>query len=351
MKKLFKSTSSLVVALFIASVGQAATPGAIVSQVNGNAFVMSNGQTKTLSMGDRVDDFSDVVTEEGAQVTLTDYYDHKFYLSGSGHIKLERNQLSLERGFVWIQSFNQRDGFIVKTANSKVEYKMGEAIVSFDSFSGKTQLMSIRGEFDLANAIETHLKVSVGDGQFSFVSNDYNKGIPRTPMILGEGSFKKVTALFEGVQPAATNLFPTHVASAPSAPEKTVGRNIASAPEKKTGIVKLKKSSTFVNAAVISKAYQSEEKKVEAIKRKQYLQREFSTKSGVAVHIYGQKKVTAPSAQRMPASAAPAEVIKADPSFEGSLIKQYEGQMRHSNEVNQLIDELKNYEQDYQSEY
>lgn len=352
MKKLFKSTKiSLALALFATYVVQAATPGAIVSQVSGNAFMMSNGQTKTLKLGDRIDDFSDVVTEVGAQVTLTDYHDHKFHVSGSGHVKLERNQLTLERGYVWVQSFNQKDEFILKTANTKIDYSVGEAIVSFDAFSGKTQLMSIRGDFSLANALETHLKVNVGDGQFSFVSNDYNQGIPRSPMTIGESSFKKITGLFEGVQPSSVNLFPTRMATSTTAPT-TAGRNIASAPEKKSSVIIIKKNSSFVNAAVISKAYQQEEEKVAAIKRKQYLKREFATKSGVAVHIYGQKKttpVTTTTAQRMPASAAPA-VIE-DSKFEGSLVKQYEGQMRHSNEVNQLIDELKNYEQDYQSEY
>lgn len=356
MKKLFKSTKiSLFFVLLVAGLGYAATPGAIVSSISGNAFVMSHGQTKTLMTGDRVSDSSDIVTEEGAQITLTDYYDHKFHLAGSGHLRLEGNQVALKRGYVWVQSFNQGDNFLIKTSNSSIEYGPGEAIVSFDSFSGKTQLMTIHGNFDMANAIETHLRVSVGEGQFSFVSQDYNEGIPRTPMNIGEGSFRKITGLFSGVQPAAQSLFPARaVASDTSvAPTtKTTSRSIASAPEKKGGVVLIRKPSSFVNASVISKAYQEEEKKVEAIKRRQYLKREFATKSGVAVHIFGQKKASvATEPQRVPASAAPAEVIHTDTTFEGSLVKQYEGQMRHTNEVNQLIDELKNYEQDYQSGY
>ncbi len=364
MKKLFKSTKISFVALFLmASVAQAASssPAVIVSQVTGNAFAMSGGKTNTLSIGDRITDYSDVVTEEGAQVTLTDYHDHKFHLSGSGHLKFEKNQVTVERGYVWIQSFNQRDEFYVKTANSRIGYTLGEAIVSFDAFSGKTQLMSVRGEFSLNNSFETHLKVTVSDGQFSFVSNDYNQGIPRTPMSIGESSFKKITGLFGGVQPAAPLALPMQYATtpAPTSTAKSEGRQVASAPEKSKGsIVMLKRNSTFVNDKVITKAYAQEERKVEAIKRKNYLQREYSKKSGVALRVYGktstQKKtspVAAESTQRMPASASAPEVVKGDSSFEGSMVKQYEGQMRHSNEVNKLIEELKNYEQDYQSGY
>lgn len=360
MKKLFKSTKISLASLFLFSMMvHAATtaPAVIVSQVQGNVFSMTNGKTKVLSVGDRISDFSDVVTEEGSQVTLTDYHDHKFHLAGSGHLRFERNQVSVERGYVWLQSFNQRDEFYVKTANSKIAYTLGEAVISFDSFSGKTQVMSVRGDFTLNNSLETHLKVTVADGQFSFVSNDYNQGIPRTPMSIGEGSFKKVTGLFNGVQPASPLYYDATAKNAPA-------RSVASAPEKankpSSGIVMLKGKTSFVNEKVIGNAYRKEEKKVADIKRRQYLKREYSTKSGVAVKIYGkssgQKAVakastTASTAQRMPASAAPAELVKPDNSFESSMVKQYEGQMRHTNEVNKLIEELKNYEQDYQSGY
>ena len=38
-------------------------------------------------------------------------------------------------------------------------------------------------------------------------------------------------------------------------------------------------------------------------------------------------------------------------SFEGSLVEEYKRQMRHSNEVNELIDALKSYDNDYKKGY
>ena len=233
MKKLFKSTKiSLLLALLMTGSAWASGPSAIVSSVDGNAFVMSDGVTKTLHKGDRINDFSDIVTEEGSQVTLTDYYDHKYHLSGSAHIKITRNQIELARGYFWIQSFNQSESFILKTANAKIDYTFGEAIVSFDPYSGKTQILSVKGEFDMANALETHLKVNVSDGQFSFVSNNYEKGIPRVPMQIGETSFRKITGLFGGVMPMTPDTMPVSRMTAPK-------RGIASAPTSTVKMIKI----------------------------------------------------------------------------------------------------------------
>jgi hypothetical protein len=48
---------------------------------------------------------------------------------------------------------------------------------------------------------------------------------------------------------------------------------------------------------------------------------------------------------------APASVKQQTDAFESSLVDQYKKQMRHSDEVNQLIRDLKNYEMDYDTGY
>lgn len=346
MKKLFKSTKiSLLFALLLAGSAMAAKPSAIVSSVSGNAFVMANGATKTLSKGDRISDFSDIVTEEGSQVTITDYYDHKYHLAGSGHVKITRNQIELARGYFWVQSFNQTDSFILKTANAKIDYTFGEAIVSFDPYSGKTQILSVKGEFEMANALETHLKVNVSDGQFSFVSNSYEKGIPRVPMQIGETSFKKITGLFGGIMPMTPDAIPTGYSAQ--------RRGIASSP-KKTKVIKVPVKR--VKEVDVSDLYSKKIATAKKIKHKRLLQRKYTKKSGVIFKVYGMKSdfVGKLSTKKKAAKRVPASVptpVEDRGSFESSLVKQYENQMRHDNEVNELIDELQNYDQDYKVSY
>ena len=81
--------------------------------------------------------------------------------------------------------------------------------------------------------------------------------------------------------------------------------------------------------------------------------------SNVKINVYGVQR--APSTRqpsRAPASivsgAVPgntSEVSTPKDSFENTLTDKYKQQMRHNDEVNHLIDQLKNYEQDYKKNY
>lgn len=341
MKTLFNSTKiSLIGASVLFSLSVFASPTAIVSSVSGNAFYMLNGQTKYLHQGDKIENNAQVITEVGSEITLMDYYDHKFHIAGSGHVKLNANTLGLERGYVWIQSYNPRESFYVKTSNSKVSYNDGEAVVSFDPNNGKTQVMTIKGEFNLANAIETQLNVPVMEGQFSFVTNDYESGMPRQPVSIGENSYHKVASLFDDVTPM-NNLFPTAVT--PKAPS----RGIASVTEEPTGVKVISHPTTPVNMEVVKKSYDRELKKVAVMKERIDEQKSFHRKSAVKLTIF---KPTVQEPSRLPASVPEVAPMESDP-FEKTLQKAYDNQPRHSNEVNKLIEELKDYNQDYDLVY
>ena len=91
----------------------------------------------------------------------------------------------------------------------------------------------------------------------------------------------------------------------------------------------------------------------------------YSKLSGVPIHVYSGHKTSQAknsrksSAQRAPASINAAKSIKLNPqieinqssTFENSLLNQYKHQMRHETEVNRLIEDLRNYDQDYQTGY
>ena len=81
---------------------------ALVSGLTGNAFMIKNGHTKALSLGDAIEDFAEIYTEEGSQLTLSDHYDHIYYVSGSGHIKFLNKILELKNGYLRIQSYQKK---------------------------------------------------------------------------------------------------------------------------------------------------------------------------------------------------------------------------------------------------
>ena len=155
-------------------------------------------------MGDYLYDFSEVMTEEGAQVSFSDYYDHQFHLAGSGHLKIMNKIVELVRGYLWVQSYRAtKIPFNIQTANSSVKYYDGEAIISFDSLVGKSQIMVLKGDFRIGNILHKvrHFDVVVADGEFSSVDNEFNGGNPRGTTPVGYKSFQKVLSLFTGIKP------------------------------------------------------------------------------------------------------------------------------------------------------
>ena len=93
MKKLFKNINktSLAITLivhFMAYYAHADSSVGIVSKLEGNAFETINGKTRSLKVGDELTGMSEVMTTSGANITITDYFDHQFHLSGSSHVKM-----------------------------------------------------------------------------------------------------------------------------------------------------------------------------------------------------------------------------------------------------------------------
>ncbi len=210
MKELFRSTREdsiktviLGFSLIFSSIvyGQQKLAVAI-SKIDGRAFYSHQGKTKTLKVGTHLPAGSDIFTEEGAQIIFNDYYNHQFILSGSGHVNVDHKKMKLKSGYLWVQSLVESDqnSYQITTANSEVAYSDGEGIISFDPFSGKTQILVLKGEYQFKNILYRENYVSIRDGRFSFISNDVNNGMPRKPTPIGYSSFQKITGLFQGVK-------------------------------------------------------------------------------------------------------------------------------------------------------
>ncbi len=190
-------TASLV--LFSFSVW--ATPFGRVVEIKGEGFISHQGKTKDIRVGDIIEMNSEIVIEHAGQVTFTDNADHRFHMGNSSSVAVYNNHIELRSGDLWFQSVNRIDDYKVTTANASVHYQGGEAILSYDSTKGKTQLMVISGMMKIANLRSEALNLSVAEGNFSFVDNAYDEGAPRDPTPVGEKTYKQLITLFKNVTP------------------------------------------------------------------------------------------------------------------------------------------------------
>lgn len=414
MKKLFRSTrSSLVIALF-ATLGlmanaNAIAPIAMVSAVKGNAFIHHLGKTSKVKVGDHIHNFSEIFTEVGSQISFSDYYDHQYHLAGSGHLKLNGKTVELQGGYLWLQSFNREESFAIETANAHINYMYGESVVSFNTYDGKTQIMTISGGWDFSNKFEKYRSARLQEGQFSFISKDYENGSPRQPTPIGQGSFSKVTGLFGGVKrlnQQASRDFQVHAnvkkTESTSFKVPMVKRGIASQiegdqfpsrDEDGTALIRqIAAAGKSTDSAPTYKTPSKTEKesflryynsRVSTMKPKKKVTKhkvDYKKKSSAKIFVYGadwapkaqklsgdirvydpkrleaaERMAKTPIVKKEVKARAPASVTKKLEApkdvFESTLRKEFKKQTRHTSEINDLINELQSYDQDYQRSY
>jgi hypothetical protein len=378
----------------------------VVSEVKGNAFYSLGGSTYGLQTGMHLPAKAEIFTEVGSQITFNDYYDHIFYLSGGAHLIVHPNLVELKEGYLWIKALSYdglRGPLKVTTANALIEHRVGEGILSFDNFSGKTQVLSIKGDFDLKNIRQEFQWTQVTEGQFSFIQDEYNNGAPRRSTPIGYASYKKVTSLFNGVEAFEKEKVERSQKVYPAS--ETVPHNTLGSTQRKRGIASVQPVDSFeqalnsqhsqlnnqeVNSGTITviklrdpkkekehenellKFYQNKVTELGKPKPAKKWTPSYKEKSGVPVTIFGHGMKHKPST-RMPASIKPAQTNRVEkkdkPSyrtpasvggmvptvnsrkFESELVNQYKNQMRHEQEVNELIDQLKSIDMDYKKEY
>jgi hypothetical protein len=359
------------------------SPELMVRSVKGNAFHMKNGKTTMLKSGDHIYDFNEIFTEVGSQITLANYQDQVFHLAGGGNIRALRGMIELQNGYLWMESISGKsEKYQIQTPNGRVEFSNAEAIVDFDNSSGKTQLLVLNGNVEFGNLFQDYLKTDVTSGKFSFISKDYENGAPRTPTPVGKNTFAKVQGLFDrptiNKKKAAPSVKVASILSSEDMSSKVKSRGIASVPmsepvntevpqiqtkNEEAGIIYIRpKKRNLAKDDMLLNYHSKRITKFKAKKVKKKFAPSYEKKSGVKVYVFGKKKkakrsiASVPSvkkkAKRGPASVMmkPAVKLKND-AFESSLMREYSKQLRHSKEVNSLIQELKNYDQDYKQSY
>jgi len=362
--------NSLLVCLILLSSYSFAKPLGHVNSIHGNVFALKNGKAIPISTGDVLEDFVEIVTEEGAQITFSDYYDHKFHLAGSGHVRLLKRLVDLKRGYLWVQTHADNLESMLQTANSRVTYEGGEAILSFDPNKGKTQLLVLTGNFKFANLWHGNMQIAVDQGHFSFIHKDFNNGSPRQLTTIGKKSFESILSLYRNVKPlsAGSQEWLAQIKKENLKKRKKKGskltRSVASekkdTSELKLGkFVYLKKKKRYHSKKFKLNKFYSEKLKIINKRKGAYLKKRRLRKKNIFVPIivFGQSsnKVRAPASIRPKklknTRINPQVVIQRKSSFESTLLNEFAKQMRHSNEVNQLIKDLNNYDQDYKHDY
>ena len=193
----------LVTALIVLPVMSSASEvvfGRIVD-IKGSGFISYEGKTHEIKKGEVVYVNSELIVEHSGQVTFTDNADHRFHLGNSSTAAVYAGAVELRSGDIWMQSVNKIEDYKLTTANATVNYTGGEAILSYDSTKGKSQLMVINGLMKFSNLRSPELNLTVAEGNFSFVDPAFEEGMPRDPTPVGEKTYGQLVSIFTGVNP------------------------------------------------------------------------------------------------------------------------------------------------------
>ena len=333
MKKLFANKASFIILfLFISTLAQGAV---VVKQLRGNAFMIFDNKTQSLLVGDHAPSGAEILTEEGTELTLSNYYNHQFHITGSSHLKVDKKNTILFEGYLWFRSISKSQDssqvFNIQTANGIIKYNEAEGIVSFDPHHRKTQFLGLRGSNTFFNKIHPTPRYEIKSGMFSFIDNNHKQGVPLRPTPIGLKSYKKLMVLFDGIRPLPSIQLPRD--------SKEPQRGLASVDEQNNFKDMLNKHSfkqdapppTGPSPIKINIYTPSSPKKI---------------KDEVSQNMKIGKK-SSPTINRAPASLSP----QATNPFEQALQSRYKDKMRHDKEFNSLIDALKSVNQDYQKNY
>ncbi len=313
-----------------------AKPVAQVVSVTGTVFVVTpDGKTSALKLNQHLEDQSDVMVEEGASISLNDYYDATYHLAGGSHLKFFNKSVQLKKGKTWVQSASSKYSLALTTANGNAGFTKGEFITTFDQSSSRSQFLVVSGDVEVSNILDENNKQTVGAGSFTIVDPEIENGSPRVPTKVGLASLNQALSEFKQI-PQKTNV------------TETVRREVASVepvPEVKKGEIIFIKS-TRMPASVKPESAHEYYKKIVSKKIK------FSS---VPIRFYGMNK--SPSiilTPRTPASVPVSGVsmkkpasysdLKIDQEFSDSLKEHQKEQPKYKKELENLVNDLKSYE-------
>jgi hypothetical protein len=324
-----------------------AKPVAQVTQIQGSVFAISaDGKTLALKVDSRIEDKSELMLEEGASITLNDYYDATYHLIGGTHLKFFDKSVQLKRGKVWIESGTTRSPLALTTANGSVDFWKSDFIASFDQSHSRSQFLVVNGEVEVSNVLDKNLKYTVPAGSFSLIDPEVENGAPRAPTKVGLASLNQSLSEFKQIPEQLKATAPSPKREIASVEEK------GASPVKKGEIIFMSKGR--LPASVQGGAHTYFTKKI--------TKKKVASSGGIVVRFFGTKfneskpvegVAKAPEAPRSPASLRPINITPSpknleddfnlDNEFDSSLKKEVEEQPKYSKELDSLIKDLKSY--------
>ena len=256
-----------------------------IVDIKGSGFISFEGQTHEIKKGEVIYTNSEIVIEHSGQVVFTDNADHRFHLGNATSVAVFSGKVELRSGDVWVQSLNKTDDYQLTSANATVNYTGGEAIFSYDSVKGKTQLMVINGLMKFSNLRSPELNLTVAEGNFSFVDPSFEGGMPRDPTPVGAKTYGQLVSMFPGVTPMdkhSADIFKNDHAG------KKVERSIASAPvTESVSELEKKYKADVMKMAKKDHAMQTPSKKAEVNLAKANANKKAPVASELIIKIYG----------------------------------------------------------------
>jgi len=308
-----------------------AKPVAQVIEVSGAVFVVTaEGKTSLLKVNQHLDEKSEVMVEEGASITLNDYFDASYQLTGGSHLKIFNKSVQLKKGKAWIQSLNSRHPLALTTANGHVNYWKGEFIASFDQTTSRSQFLVVNGDVEVSNVLDQEMKYTVSAGSFTIVDPEVENGSPRAPTKVGLTSLNSALADFKQVPEKMMEASPA--------------RGIASVESVKKGEI------IFIRSNRLPASVETSSPRKKVVKKVTYK----APEALVPIRVYGThwQETNGLESARKPASVqqiAPVipkvttPILKNDPEFTSSLKKHASEQPKFSKELENLIEDLKSY--------
>lgn len=328
MKTFTTKLKSSTILLALVALPLWAKPVAQVTEISGAVFVVnSDGKTSTLKLNDHLEDKSEVMVEEGASVTLNDYYDATYHLIGGTHLKFFDRSAQLKRGKSWVQCMNGRFPLALTTANGHANFWKGEFIATFDQSTSRSQFLVVNGDVEVSNVLDRDLKYTVPAGTFTVVDPEVEAGVPRAPTKVGLSSLDTALAEFRKLpQVIKENILPARAIA-----------SVEEAPQKKGEIIFIQTHRLPASVSGGAHSYFAKKTKSRVL-------------TAAPIRYYGIAPESQVFAPRRPASVVPfvnmpkkAVDSTLNPEFEESLKKKSFEQPKYPKELNSLIEDLKSY--------
>ncbi|HLT22316.1 MAG TPA: hypothetical protein VKZ84_02695 [Bacteriovoracaceae bacterium] len=188
---------SLILIACLGTLTSWAKPVAQVQEVKGLAFVITpSGNTKKIKSFDILEERSELLVEEGTQVSLNDYYNATYHLTGGTHVKFYDRSIQLKKGKAWVKSLSQAP-LIMTTANGSVQFTGGQFIATFDQVTNRSQVLVVQGDVDVSNILDQNLSYTVTQGNFTVIDPEVDNGLPRAPTKVGMASLNSALEEFK----------------------------------------------------------------------------------------------------------------------------------------------------------